>query len=179
MVPETRHSARATQIRFACPHCEQTDLQSLGAQETTLGCAHCQAEWAIPSGAIKDGRVLRCVVCPSQELFLRKDFPQRLGLTIVVAGFTVSCITWYYHQVLLTFLVLFAAALVDVILYTLVSNVLTCYRCHAEYRGTQESDHVEFNLEVHERHRQQRARLKEQPDESESRNDRSRSEGSA
>ena len=43
-----------TQIRFACPQCEQTDLQSLSAQDTKLDCSHCRSEWAIPTGAIKD-----------------------------------------------------------------------------------------------------------------------------
>jgi hypothetical protein len=38
---------------------------------------------------------------------------------------------------------------------------LTCYRCHAQYRGFQNMEvHGGFNLETHERCRQLAARLK-------------------
>jgi len=91
---------------------------------------------------------------------VRKDFPQRLGVGIVVLGFAASCVTWYYHHILLTFGILFATALVDLLLYVLMGNVLECYRCHAQYRGVEGlEDHPPFSLEVHEKHRQQAARL--------------------
>ena len=39
---------------------------------------------------------------------------------------------------------------------------LTCYRCHAQYRGTHEIErHGGFDLETHERYRQMAARLKD------------------
>ncbi|HEY2761947.1 MAG TPA: hypothetical protein VGI75_14420, partial [Pirellulales bacterium] len=59
-----------------------------------------------------------------------------------------------------TFGILFATALVDVALYLIVPNALMCYRCGAMYRGAAEIDsHGSFNLETHERHRQQKIRL--------------------
>jgi hypothetical protein len=94
-------------------------------------------------------------------LFVRKDFPQRWGVTIVVAGFVASSVAWYQHRVLLSFAALFATALVDVILYLLMGNVLQCYRCHAQYRGLPSlQDQAGFSLEIHEKHRQQVARLR-------------------
>ena len=102
----------------------------------------------------------RCLVCPSKELFLRKDFPQRLGVGIVVAGFVASCVTWAWQLLVPTFAILFGTALVDVMLYLLMPECLTCYRCAARYRGAG-GPHGGFDLETHERHRQQRIRLQE------------------
>jgi len=101
------------------------------------------------------------VVCPSKELYVRKDFSQKAGVTIVVLGFVLSSIAWYYRQPMLTYGILFATALIDVVLYVTVGNLLQCYRCHAQYRGLEKLDsHEPFNLETHERYRQQELRLR-------------------
>jgi hypothetical protein len=60
-----------------------------------------------------------------------------------------------------TYGVLFTFALIDVVLYLVVGNVLHCYRCQAQYRGVPGlEEHQPFNLETHEKHRQQQIRLK-------------------
>ncbi len=102
----------------------------------------------------------RCLVCPSTDLFVRKDFPQRVGVLIVTVGIIGSSIAWYHADLLWTFGILFATALIDVLLYTFVGDALMCYRCQAQYRGVAEMDaHGMFDLETHERHRQLTARL--------------------
>lgn len=59
-----------------------------------------------------------------------------------------------------TFGVLFATALIDLLLYFVTGNVLTCYRCKSEYREIPDLESYDpFNLETHERHRQQQARI--------------------
>ena len=99
---------------------------------------------------------------PAKNCILRKDFPQRLGVTIVFIGLGISCIPWYNHNWYGTFAVLFATALIDAVLYAVKGNLLQCYRCHAQYRHVAGiDDHAPFDLEIHERHRQQLARLKE------------------
>lgn len=114
----------------------------------------------MPEGAWQEGRLTRCIVCPSTDLFVRKDFPQGLGVAIVVLGFAVSCITWYLYMVMATFAVLFATALADLALYLIVGDSLVCYRCRARYRDVDEIDqHEHFDLETHERYRQHAARL--------------------
>jgi hypothetical protein len=101
-------------------------------------------------------------VCPSSELFARKDFPQRLGVGIVVVGFAASCVTWGMRLLVPTFAILFATALIDVLLYLLMPECLTCYRCGARYRGDGVTDdHGGFDLETHEKHRQGLARARE------------------
>jgi hypothetical protein len=103
--------------------------------------------------------VRRCLVCPSTDLFLRKDFPQRLGVGIVTVGILASCITWAMSEIVATFAILFATALVDVVLYLVVPDALMCYRCGAMYRQASGTGHEPFNLETHERYRQQAARM--------------------
>lgn len=162
-----------------CPYCEatfRTELQ-VGAPVVCCACqqslqSSCPAWVAAPGAAQgqepRDGSsplaVPRCLACPSTELFIRKDFPQQLGVGIVVIGFTASSIAWYFHRILTTYGILFATALIDVVLYVVMGNVLECYRCHAQYRGLPSLEgHEGFNLEVHERYRQQAARLRQHP----------------
>lgn len=149
-------------VTFTCTKCDRDVTASHEPGAAALSCPNCRAAYQIPEGAFVDGKLTRCLVCPSRELFIRRDFPQRLGVAVVVAGFIASSIAWYYYQIILTFAILFATALVDVILYVVVGGVLVCYRCHAHYRGVEGSDeHGNFELETHERYRQQAARLGE------------------
>ena len=62
-----------------------------------------------------------------------------------------------------TYAILFASALLDIVLYFCVGNVLQCYRCEAQYRGIDGLDaYTPFSLETHERFRQEAARLQPQ-----------------
>lgn len=161
-------------ITYACPACDATVTQAGVESLAALECSRCGAVLPVPEGAIgwsgptgepaEPGTGLpilrRCLVCPSTELFARKDFPQRLGVGIVVAGFVASCVTWAWQLLVPTFAILFATALVDVVLYLMMPECLTCYRCAARYRGAG-GPHGGFDLETHERHRHQRIRLAE------------------
>lgn len=161
-------------ITYACPSCASTVASDGVERAATLVCPRCAAAVEVPTGAIVwagpagepvaagDGepRLRRCLVCPCTELFSRKDFPQRLGVGIVVAGFAASCVTWAWQLLVPTFAILFGTALIDVLLYLLMPECLTCYRCAARYRGAG-GPHGGFDLETHERHRQQRIRLRE------------------
>lgn len=149
-------------ITFPCPHCEKAVRVDVPDESPGFACPACQQAFTIPSDAMPAGKLARCLVCPSQDLFIRKDFPQRLGVAIVTIGFALSCITWYRQEVIYTFAILFATALIDVVLYAFVGNSLVCYRCQAEYRQVPGlENHGSFNLETHERYRQQRIRLEQ------------------
>jgi hypothetical protein len=128
--------------------------------DARLECPRCQQSIEIPQGALADGQVRRCLVCPSTDLYVRKDFPQRLGVGIVAVGILASCVTWGMTMPIATFGILFATALIDVVLYLIVPDALMCYRCGATYRMTDGTGgHGPFNLETHERYRQQAARM--------------------
>lgn len=150
------------QVAFACQRCGASSRAEFSVSESELACARCSARLETPPDAVVAGEVRRCLVCPSSDLFVRKDFPQRLGAAIVVAGFAISCVTWYFHQTLWTFGVLFGTALIDVVLYAVMPDTLVCYRCGTEYRRAAGMDkHGTFDLATHERYRQQQARLAE------------------
>lgn len=155
------------QITFDCPVCSAPvrldDVESLAV----LPCGRCgaaleaPADGFKPSGQGRPPRLGRCLVCPSGDLFLRKDFPQRLGVGIVVVGLLASCVTWGMREMVATFAILFATAIVDLVLFLLVPDCVACYRCQARYRGEGCEGFGVFDLETHERHRQQAARMRD------------------
>jgi len=148
-------------VTYHCPGCGRAARESVSAESRALDCPHCHQQVAIPSDAIDGRRINRCLVCPSRDLYARKDFPQRLGVALVAFGFIGSSIAWANYHVLLTFAILFGTALVDLLLYIVMGESLTCYRCGAQYRGFEEIElHGGFDLETHERYRQMAARMK-------------------
>jgi hypothetical protein len=81
----------------------------------------------------QNGIIEHCVVCGCNELFIRKDFPQRLGLAIVVV-FGAAAVYCFRYSVLMAWAALGAAVLLDLLIYALLGRVTTCYACRAEYR---------------------------------------------
>lgn len=151
-------------ITYHCPACHKANRESLAEAATTLECADCHQQIAISPDAITGKRINRCLVCPSTDLYARKDFPQKLGVALVVLGFIGSSIAWAYYMVLWSFAILFGTALLDLVLYIVMGESLTCYRCGAQYRGCEDIEvHGGFDLETHEKYRQMAARLKERP----------------
>lgn len=149
-------------VTFACPHCDATTRTEFDQQSQHLTCGHCEKQLAVPQGAVEGERVKRCLVCPSTDLYVRKDFPQRVGVALVGIGIIGSSIAWYHTSLLWTYGILFATALIDVLLYVFVGDALMCYRCNALYRGAEDMDsHGAFDLETHEKFRQLAARMKE------------------
>ncbi len=149
-------------VTYACPHCDAASRTEFAADTRELECPHCHKRLALPHDAMNGRQVRRCLVCPSTDLYVRKDFPQRIGVALVGVGIVGSSIAWYHFNLLWTFGILFATALADVLLYALVGDALMCYRCDALYRGVEEIDaHGQFDLETHEKYRQLAARMKD------------------
>lgn len=146
-------------VTFCCPNCQTTLRRDFSATTERLECSSCGQAIAVPRGAVGEETVERCLVCPSRDLYVRKDIPQRVGVGVVVAGILASSIAWGYHHVYWTFGILFGTALIDFVLFFVVGNSLMCYRCHAQYRGIDLDAHGAFDLETHERYRQLSARL--------------------
>ena len=167
-------------ITYACPACQATTSIDGIESRDSLECSACRAVLPVPPDAFasRDGgntgppRLQRCLACPSLELFVRKNFPQRLGVAIVVAGLAASCVAWANRELMITFGILFGTALLDVVLFLFMPNCLNCYRCGARYTGdgvaSQHDDPAAgghqfggFDLETHEKHRQLVARTKQ------------------
>ena len=152
------------QIGYDCPSCSAPVRLSGVETLSVLPCPHCGTALEVPAdgfAADSPPRLVRCLVCPSHDLFIRKDFPQRLGVGIVVVGLLASCVAWGMRELVATFAILFATAAVDLVLYLLVPDCVACYRCGARYRGPGADGFAPFDLETHERHRQQVARLQD------------------
>lgn len=151
-------------VTYACPTCHEGVRVDFDSETSELACPHCGGRHEVDGDAVEGDQVNRCLSCPSTDLYIRKDFPQRVGVTLVVIGILGSSVAWYYSDLYWTFGILFVTALVDVLLFTLVGDALMCYRCNAQYRGVKEMDtHGHFDLETHEKHRQTAARLKSAP----------------
>lgn len=147
-------------ITYACPHCSAPQRAEIDDSLRQLTCSACQRSVETPADAMQGDRLRRCLVCPSHDLFMRKDFPQRVGVALVGVGIVGSSIAWSYNNLWWTFGILFSTALIDVALYMLVGNALMCYRCGAHYRGVAEMEsHGAFDLETHEKYRQLAARM--------------------
>lgn len=148
------------QLAYYCPKCGYLTRTAPRPGDAAIACSHCRQAIQTPADGYVDGRLARCLVCPSTDLFVRKDFPQRLGVGIVALGIVGSSVAWAYGMIFVTYGILFATALLDVVLYLFVPNALMCYRCGAIYRQAPGLDsHAPFDLETHERYRQQAARL--------------------
>ena len=102
-------------VTYRCPECEGTVRLRIENHPTHLACSNCGRQIAVPPGAVAGNRIMRCLVCPSTDLFARKDFPQRLGVALVVLGFVGSSIAWANYQVLWSFAILFGTALIDLV----------------------------------------------------------------
>lgn len=96
-----------------------------------------------------------CPKCGCRDLFVRKDFPQKTGLAVVViAGvaflfFAARRGTFYVGA-----WILLAAAALDALLYAFVPKVTTCYRCRADFRGVPlNPNHGAFELSTAEKYR--------------------------
>lgn len=149
-------------IVFECPSCHGQSVAEVSGETAELCCSACS--WRRP--VVEENRAASepasCVVCGCEDLWRQKDFPQRLGVLMVATGALVSTIFWWYMMPGWAIGVLLLFALLDGGLYTLLRDVLVCYRCHARHRHTPlNGRHERFNLETHERYRQEAIRLEE------------------
>jgi hypothetical protein len=155
---------KAMELTFQCPDCQA--INHVGKLESTenLCCTRCGTVRPLHGETIKDGKLLGCPCCTTADLYIQKDFPQGLGLFIVIVGFVISTVFWYLEMPLFTYLVLLASALVDTVLYYRVNDVTICYRCLSQVRGegfNPEGGFHPFDLAVGERYRQERLRIEE------------------
>src|SRR5215471_15285311 len=147
-------------IVFLCPACRQPQRSNVAAGTTSLACDACRTNIPLSAGDLHEGAPRRCLLCGCDDLWRQKDFPQRIGVTMVALGAILSTIAWAYHMPATALGVLLAFALVDLLLFTFMKDVLVCYRCSARYGDVEfRDDHPRFNLETAERYRQEAARL--------------------
>lgn len=148
-------------LTYPCPRCEQTNRSGDVTVEPALSCVHCGWHRALDRELVKSGVPQECLRCGNADLWRQKNFPQWLGLSFVAAGAISSSVAWAYHRPVLALGILMGFALLDMVLYLTMSDVLVCYRCRTRHHDADVSQHESFNHELAERYRQERLRLEQ------------------
>jgi hypothetical protein len=152
------------ELTFQCNSCgaiSQVPSPEIADRGT---CQQCRAARPLHREAVQDSRLQMCPWCATEELYIQKDFPQGLGLFIVIVGFVISTVFWYLERPTITYLVLLGSALVDLAMYYRVPDVTICYRCLSQVRGAgsnPDGRYAPFDLAIGERFRQERIRIEE------------------
>ena len=152
----------ATHIIFQCPACQKRRLAAPEPIDAALRCSDCQWNRDEGSHDFAYGNLCRCRVCGCHDLWRQKDFPPALGLALVATAAILSCVAWAFYQPAIAIGILMLAGLIDMVLYTMMGDMLVCYRCGARHRRTNiNGGHPRFDLETAERYRQQDRRQRE------------------
>lgn len=150
------------EVRFECPVCGIPVCHPLDQDTNSVDCPACEWNRPIPIDRLSENGPRQCLACGCGDLWRQKDFPQALGLTMVGLGVLLSTIAWAMYLPEYAIGVLMGFALVDLLLYTFMPDMLVCYRCSARYRHADlGEDPRRFDLEVAERYRQESIRLEE------------------
>ncbi len=106
--------------------------QSVGMREAAPG-PEIDLRW---EQALDDrGYLRRCPVCECRELFVRRDFPQAVGMILVAVAIIASLVLFGLGYVRASWVVLGLMVAVDAgILHLLTGHCLVCYRCRSEFR---------------------------------------------
>jgi len=135
---------RVPEIAFRCPSCQG---EATSGADGVGRCA-CGAQPVLATSAsLREERVVdRCPACESAQLYVQRDFNQRVGLAVVIVGAVLAPFTPFYSS-------LIVAAIVDASLYVLLPEITVCYRCHAHFRGfARNPAHEAFDLHLAEQY---------------------------
>jgi hypothetical protein len=135
-------------IAFACPGCGEAVEGPLTAQTESMRCPACGASTPTPeAGAIVScGKVDRCPVCGSTDVYQQRDFNRVVGVGLVALGVLTGPFTRWISTV--------AFVALDAALYLLVPSVAICYACEAQQRGfDREAGPPPFDVAVHDAYR--------------------------
>ena len=92
-------------------------------------------------------------------MYVKKDFPHGWGLAILLAGFAISTLLWFYFEYIWALGVLVLTALIDALLFFVIGEVTACYRCGSVFRGFEPNpEHGPWDLEIGESFRHRRKR---------------------
>jgi hypothetical protein len=149
-------------VTFECPNCHNPQRVEWTDAARPIPCPSCDRTVEPKPGSLQDRQLRACIVCGTEDMYVQKDFPHRLGLAVVAAGIVLSSLAWWRYHYPAALGVLLATAALDACLYYLVGDVTVCYRCLAQFRRFQQNPtHRPFDLAIGERYRQERMRLEQ------------------
>jgi hypothetical protein len=152
------------ELTFQCANCSQVNHVPAWETAGIARCVRCGVERSLHAEVVQKNQLQACPCCATTDLYIQKDFPQGLGLFIVIVGFVISTIFWYFEMPVITYLILLMSALLDMLLFYRVPNVTICYRCLSQVRGAGSDAggrYQPFDLAIGERYRQERLRIEE------------------
>jgi DNA-directed RNA polymerase subunit RPC12/RpoP len=136
---------RPPEIAFRCPRCAREATAGLDGQGTCRACGErpvLEVKAALGEGPV----VEHCPACRGRQLYVQRDFNQKVGLAVVILGALFAPFTRFYWSLVL-------AVLVDAGLYLLLPEITVCYRCHAHFRGFRRNpQHQPFDLHLAEQY---------------------------
>ena len=136
------------EVTVRCHQCGGALPVTPSGESADIDCGRCRQGFTLSfSSAVRSSRsVDRCPVCQGADFYLRKDFNPQIGVTIVVVGALVSAGFYYFGLDLVAYGILAGATLIDLAIYSRLSDLTVCYRCFAEFRGDYERTAGPFEL---------------------------------
>ena len=131
-----------------CPACDAGLPVAAADAPAAIRCGRCGREMtlALSDSLRGDRSVDVCPVCGGADFYLRKDFDPKIGVTVVAIGAAISAVFYWFGRDLIAYGILAAAALGDLVIYSLLRDVTVCYRCHSEFRGAYHRTAAAFDL---------------------------------
>ena len=145
-------------LTFHCPNCDAVNRSDQLSTRPELKCAQCDWAKALPEKVAAASLPNECVRCGNSDLWRQKNFPQSLGLLFVAMGAISSSIAWMYYKPILALAILMGFALLDMVLYIVMPDVLVCYRCRTKHHDVDVSGHTAYDHELGEKYRQEKIR---------------------
>ena len=135
-------------ILAKCPTCDAGLPVHAADAPAAIKCGGCGREIALTftNDVRADRAVDRCPVCGGGDLYIRKDFDPKIGLTVVIIGALISAGFYWFGRDLIAYSILASAALIDLVVYGRLKDLTVCYRCHSEFRGAYSRSAGAFDL---------------------------------
>ena len=113
-------------VNVYCPSCRLPQTLDPEGQAEATACPDCHS--AVPYRLHPVSvPIERCPVCGFDLLYVKKDFPRKIGCLLVAIGAALSIPT---H-----FISLAVVLALEAIAYPFVPTLTACYRCECEIRG--------------------------------------------
>src|SRR5450755_3807577 len=83
------------ELTYECPKCRTVGSAGRIEPSGSAVCRGCAAGLTFRPASFEGDGLTACPVCATDDLYVQKDFPQGLGLAIVIVGFAASTVFWY------------------------------------------------------------------------------------
>ena len=138
------------EINTFCPECGNGMFLAEMPKAGLIPCKRCgKGREATGDGELdSQGSVRKCGICDCTEFYQQKDFNTKLGLWMIIL---MAVLALVFNRWLIP--ILCAFAVLDLVLYFSLSNIVLCYSCRAIYRGFPIAKNVGgFDLKIHDRY---------------------------